>query len=77
MTIYDILWLAWVLAFAVIEGVAIHHDRTDAATGDRSTLSAHLRRWFHVETHIGRTSWLVFSVAFMAFMVPHILGGGS
>jgi hypothetical protein len=31
----------------------------------------------HVDTHIGRTSWLVFSVAFMAFMVPHILGGGS
>lgn len=77
MNIYDVLWVAWVLAFAVIEGVAIRHDRHDAATGDRSTLSAHLRLWFRFDTHYGRTSWLVFSVAFMAFMIPHILGGGS
>lgn len=75
MTIYDILWTAWVLAFAVIEGIAIRHDHHDAATGDHSTLSAHLRRWFRVDTHLGRTSWLAFSVVFMAFMVPHIAGG--
>jgi hypothetical protein len=72
VNLWDFLWLAWLLAFAVIEGVAIRHDHHDAATGDRSTLSAHLRRWFHVNTHLGRTSWLVFSVLFMAFMIPHI-----
>jgi hypothetical protein len=60
------LWIAWAAAFAVIEGVAVTNDRR----GD--TLSEHLRYWFRVDTHLGRTVWLVVSGVFLAWFVAHI-----
>lgn len=75
MTIFDILWPAWLIAFAVIEGIAIRHDNRDFPTGDHSSFSAHLRRWFYVNTHFGRTLWLAFSLVFVIWFVPHIGGG--
>lgn len=64
--VYSCLWLAWLAAFAVIEGLALHNDMP----GD--TLSEHTRKWFRVDTHIGRTVWLVASGVFAAWYITHI-----
>ncbi|HEX9565119.1 MAG TPA: hypothetical protein VF981_14145 [Gemmatimonadaceae bacterium] len=63
------LWLAWIAMFAVIEWRAIVND----TKGD--TLSEHFRRWFRVDTHAGRTVWLVTSGVFFAWFVTHLWGG--
>lgn len=66
MTIWTALWIAWGLAFALIEGVALAND----TPGD--TLSEHLRKWFRTDTHLGRSAWLVASGVFFAWFVVHI-----
>ena len=67
MDIWTLLWIGWGLAFAGIEGTAI-------AKGDwAGTLSQHLRKWFRVDTNLGRTVWLIFSALFfVAWFIPHI-----
>lgn len=65
------LWLLWVAAFAVIEGVAIFNDQR----GD--TLSEHFRRWFNTDTHWGRSVWIVASGVFFAWFVVHIAVAGA
>jgi hypothetical protein len=60
------LWIAWAAAFAIIEGVALTRDKHDG------TLSHHLRHWFRVDTHLGRTAWLVVSGVFLAWFITHI-----
>lgn len=75
MNIWTILWLGWGLAFALIEGAAIANDRAEGY-GLR-TLSVHLRRWFHTDTHRGRTAWLVTSGVFFAWFVTHIAVAGA
>lgn len=72
MSIYDILWPIWIIAFAVIEFVAVRNDALGKAHG--ASLSSHLRRWFFVNTHPGRTVWLVTSGVFLAWFIPHIAG---
>jgi hypothetical protein len=68
--IWTVLWLLWGLIFAVVEGAALANDKK----GD--TLSEHLRRWFRVDTHLGRTAWLVFSALFfIVWFIPHIAVG--
>lgn len=67
---WTVLWLVWLAAFAVIEGLAIRNDASDHH--DDSTLSSHLRRWFSVDTHLGRTAWLIVSGVFMTWFVVHI-----
>jgi len=65
--IWTVLWVAWVLGFFAIEIPALRND----IKGD--TLSEHLRRWFRVDTHLGRTVWLVASALFfVAWFIPHI-----
>lgn len=63
---WTFLWIAWGLAFVVIEGAALRNDNPDG------TLSVHLRRWFRTDTHLGRTAWLVVSGVFFAWFVVHI-----
>lgn len=65
--IWTILWLLWIAAFAAIEGVAVLNDKRD------DTLSEHFRRWFRVDTHRGRTVWIVVSGVFFAWFVAHIV----
>lgn len=67
--IWTILWIAWILMFAGIELVAVIND----SRGD--TLSEHLRKWFCVDTHVGRTVWLIVSGVFFAWFVVHITTG--
>ena len=71
MTVWTWLWLAWVAAFAVIEGVAIANDKDD------DTLSEHFRAWFRTDVRLGRTVWLVVSGCFGAWFVTHIAVAGS
>jgi hypothetical protein len=64
---WTVLWILWALGFFAIEIPAIRND----IKGD--TLSEHLRRWFRVDTHTGRTIWLVTSALFfVAWFIPHI-----
>ncbi|OLE22368.1 MAG: hypothetical protein AUG49_19320 [Catenulispora sp. 13_1_20CM_3_70_7] len=71
MDLFSWLWLAWAVAFAVIEGTAIaHKDRP----GRPATLSAHI--WWLVRGagpwhHLAR---LVLATG-LAWLVPHLLGG--
>jgi hypothetical protein len=68
--IWTLAWIAWYVAFVGIEGAALRND-TDG------TLSVHLRRWFKVDTHLGRTVWLVVSGSLFAVFVVHIASGGA
>lgn len=78
---FGALWIVWCAAFFVIEGVALVVDHRDvkATHPDAArlalighTLSAHLRRWIHTDTHTGRTVWLGVSGLFFAWFVVHI-----
>lgn len=68
--LFNILWPLWVAAFFVIEGVAMYRDAK--STTDGFTLSEHIRRWFRVNTHEGRTAWLGISAIFLVWFIPHI-----
>lgn len=67
--IFTILWIAWIAALFIVEGLALHHDMPGA------TLSEHVQRWWRVDTHIGRTVflivWLLFAVWFPLHIVWH------
>ena len=67
MTVYTVLWLAWIVAFAVVEGFALRNDRKD------DTLSEHLRLWFRTDTRPGRTVFLCVFGAFVAWFGVHII----
>lgn len=73
MSIWSVLWAAWVLGFAAIESAAIVHDHREPG----ATLSEHLRRWFRTDTHLGRTVWMVVSGIFFGWFVVHIAVAGS
>jgi hypothetical protein len=74
MTVWSWLWVCWLGAFAVIEGVAlVRKDKGD-------TLSEHVWKWFHTQqgqktdgtTRLRRFGLL----AFMAWLAVHFLTGG-
>ena len=65
--IWTLLWVGWLAAFAIIEGVALHNDMP----GD--TLSEHTRKWFSVKTKLGRTIFLVAWVGFAVWFTVHII----
>lgn len=67
MSIYTALWVGWILYFAVVEGYALI---TDFPQG---TLSVHIRRWFSVKSHLGRTAFIVVTTVFYIWFVPHIV----
>lgn len=71
MSVWTLLWLAWIAAFGVIEGVAIFNDRRE------DTLSEHFRAWFKTDRKRGRTAWIVVSGVFFAWFVVHIAVAGA
>jgi hypothetical protein len=80
MTIWDALWIGWLLIFAVIEGVALKR----CAAGD--TFSEAVWRWFAVDVDADEGSrkrgvWMWrarrFSLlALVAWLAVHFLSGG-
>lgn len=67
MTVWAILWIGWIIAFAIVETVAVANDKKN------DTLSEHLRLWFRVDTRIGRTIFLCLFAAFAVWFGVHIL----
>ena len=68
---YTVAWFGWIVAFLVIEGLAIRDDDP----GD--TLSEHVWRWFSVTERT--TGWRVRRIAlggFMMWLTVHFLTGG-
>jgi hypothetical protein len=76
MSGYTIAWLAWLAAFAVIEGRALFNK----SPGD--TLSEHVWRWFSTQNgSTGSPTGLIrlkrFGLlAFLAWLSAHFLTGG-
>ena len=69
---WNVAWVVWALAFGVLETLTLRHDRANPS-GQGTTLSDNLRRWFFVNTHIGRTAWLAGSTVFAVwFFYTHI-----
>lgn len=66
---FETLWILWIVAFAVVEGVALKND----VPGD--TLSEHIRLWFRLDSRLGRTAFLVAFGGFVAWFGVHILTG--
>ena len=71
MSVWTILWLLWLVAFAVLEGYTIRSKRK----GD--TLSETTRRWFGTKTKLGRWVWIASFGLFSAWFVVHIAVAGS
>lgn len=67
ITVWEILWLLWIAAFAIIEAVAVKNDTPN------DTLSEHLRKWFRVDTRPGRTAFLVAFGGFVVWFGVHIV----
>lgn len=67
MTLFGWLWIGWIAAFFIVEGVALHNDMP----GD--TLSEHLRQWLSVKTKLGRTVFLVLWAGFAVWFCVHII----
>ncbi|QPB09990.1 hypothetical protein CPT_Sitrop_076 [Streptomyces phage Sitrop] len=74
MSVWTWLWVGWLAAFLVIEGVALKRK----APGD--TLSEHVWKWFHTDKltkPTGTTRLRRFVLlAFMAWLSVHFLTGG-
>ena len=64
---WTVLWVGWIVAFFVIEGVALRNDMP----GD--TLSEHIRKWLRMDTKLGRSVFLVAFGGFALWFVVHIL----
>jgi hypothetical protein len=65
--VWQILWVVWVLYFAVVEGLGIRSKTHDA------TFSANTRIWFHTTTPVGRYGFLILLGCFAAWFGPHIV----
>ncbi|AGM12101.1 hypothetical protein M050_gp03 [Streptomyces phage Sujidade] len=74
MTIWSWLWVLWLGAFVVIEGVALARKEQ----GD--TLSEHVWKWFHTQRgqKADKTTRLrrFVLLAFVAWLSVHFLTGG-
>lgn len=68
--LFTILWVGWVAAFAVIEGIAIFNKGRD------DTLSEKIRDLFRTDTRTGRTIWVVVIGAGAGLLAAHILSSG-
>ncbi|AWN07373.1 hypothetical protein SEA_MANEEKUL_3 [Streptomyces phage Maneekul] len=74
MSVWTWLWIFWIGAFVVIEGVALARKEP----GD--TLSEHVWKWFHTQQgqKWSKTTRLrrFILLAFMAWLSVHFLTGG-
>lgn len=64
-------WIAWVIAFALVEIPAI--IRRNNSKDDPDTLSDHLVRFFHIRTGWGKVAWSVFILGGAAWLWLHVL----
>ena len=53
--------------FGVVEYIAVKNDTPD------DTLSEHIRKWYRIDTNLGRTAFLVSFGGFVAWFSVHIL----
>ena len=67
------LWIAWVIAFAVVEIPAIIRKNRPGDPDDRDTLSDHLVHYFHINTVPGKVVWSVFVLGGALWLWLHIL----
>lgn len=65
------LWIAWGLMFAAIEGAALLNKEN----GD--TLSEHFRKLFKTEGKKGRWAWIISFGIFASWFAVHIAVDGS
>lgn len=67
------LWVGWIVAFCVIEGLALVRKRP------QDTLSDHVWAWFDIPKHTGPTGNVrvrrVALLSFMAWLSSHFLTG--
>ncbi len=78
MDLWSWLWIAWLAAFCVLEGVALARKEPD------DTLSEHIWKWFAVGRPGNRpkfTGWVQFRrfilLAALAWLAAHFLTGGA
>ncbi|MDM4718429.1 hypothetical protein QTQ03_02035 [Micromonospora sp. WMMA1363] len=70
---FTALWIGWLAAFAIVEGIALFNKQPD------DTLSEHVWKWFAVGSSqpTGWTRLRRFALlAFMAWLTLHFLTGG-
>jgi len=71
MSGWTVAWLLWLLAFAVIEGIAIYRRRYEG------TLSRHVWKWFAIKGQGRNVRWRRFIfLAGWAWLTVHFLTGG-
>lgn len=74
MTLWDYLWIAWLLTFAVIEGCALY------LKGSGDTLSERIWKWFAIGKDYPTTGLVRVRrftlLAFIAWLAVHLLTGG-
>lgn len=64
---FTVTWIAWILSFVVVEGIALVRDQKD------DTLSEHFQKWFRTDTNIGRTVFMVIWGLFAMWFGAHIM----
>ncbi|MFF4952291.1 hypothetical protein [Streptomyces chattanoogensis] len=67
MSGYTLAWVAWLAAFAVIEGMALANKKLGG------TFSEHTRAWFHTYSTYGRVAFAVAWIGFSGWYLGHIL----
>lgn len=68
---FTYLWLGWLIAFMVIEAVALWK------VGTQATLSAHVWRWGSVRVKGKAWRWRrLLLLAFMVWLLVHFITGG-
>lgn len=71
MTWYTWAWIAWLVYFCVVEGIAI----VDKKDGD--TLSEYVWAWFSIKGKGKHWRWRrIALLGFMAWLLVHFLTGG-
>lgn len=73
-TLWDHLWLIWVIGFFAIEIPAIAYEHKH---GSGATLTAHLRRWFSLQKLTGPVPRLrrVLALAILIWLPMHLIFG--
>lgn len=82
-TLFTYGWYVLGALFAVVEGGALYMDKKKGTSDknhndvkdDGFTLSAHVRKWFRVDTAHGRTAFLVALMVFAGSFLMHINSG--